>query len=86
MGVRAKDDFVPELFKIGQQAGFTKESFDECLARPEAPRRTSSPVATARGTETFGVNSTPTFFINGKRLAGGSLEDFEKALAPLLKG
>jgi protein-disulfide isomerase len=33
----------------------------------------------------FHVNSTPTFFINGKKLVGGSIEDFDKAIEPLLK-
>jgi protein-disulfide isomerase len=35
----------------------------------------------------FGVNSTPTFFVNGKRLAGAlSIEEMEKEFAPYLKG
>jgi protein-disulfide isomerase len=37
------------------------------------------------GAETLGVNSTPTFFINGKRVGGNqSLADLEKLLEPLL--
>jgi protein-disulfide isomerase len=32
-----------------------------------------------------GVNSTPTFFVNGKKLAGHEIEDFDKAIAPVLK-
>jgi protein-disulfide isomerase len=40
----------------------------------------------ARAAEKFGVNSTPSFFINGKRLNGASLADFEKALEPILQG
>ena len=36
--------------------------------------------------EKFGVNSTPTFFVNGKRLAGAlSIEEMEKEFAPYLK-
>lgn len=76
---------VPKLFEIARQAGFTQESFDKCLtddkllAQIEAVR--------ARANEKFGVNSTPTFFIQGKRLEGGSvLSDFDRALEPLLKG
>ena len=35
--------------------------------------------------DSFGVGSTPTFFINGKRMRRRRLEEFEKAFAPLLK-
>jgi protein-disulfide isomerase len=76
---------VPRLFEIAKQAGFTQDSFDKCLtddkllAQIEAVR--------TRASEKFGVNSTPTFFINGKRLEGGAtLAEFDKALEPLLKG
>jgi protein-disulfide isomerase len=37
--------------------------------------------------ETFGVGSTPTFFINGKVQRGGfGPEDFDKLIEPHLKG
>ncbi|MGI9475469.1 MAG: DsbA family protein, partial [Hyphomicrobiaceae bacterium] len=37
-----------------------------------------------RANEEFGVNSTPTFFINGKALVGPpSLEEFDAIIAPL---
>ena len=39
----------------------------------------------SRAADEFGVNSTPTFFINGKKLVGGSIEDFDKSIEPLLK-
>jgi protein-disulfide isomerase len=74
---------VPKLFELAKQAGFTEDSFNKCLtddkllSQIEASRK--------RAGEQFGVNSTPTFFINGKRLEGASLADFDKALEPLLK-
>ena len=35
------------------------------------------------GSEKFGVNSTPTFFINGKRFNGAmEISDLEKQIAP----
>jgi protein-disulfide isomerase len=35
----------------------------------------------------LGVNSTPTFFINGKKFSGGmTIEDIEKQITPYLKG
>lgn len=77
---------VPELFKLAQQAGFTQEKFDTCLN----DKKTLELIVAARdkaGKE-FGVNSTPTFFINGKRLKGRSdvIETFDQAIAPLLNG
>lgn len=79
-----RTDPKPELFKVAQQAGFTQESFDKCLTDQKL---LDDVVATrTRASDTFGVSSTPTFFINGKKLAGGgSFDDFEKAFAPILK-
>ena len=78
-----KENFVPELSKIARQAGFTEDSLRTCL-RDQALMDKILTVR-RRAADEFGVNSTPTFFINGKRLAGGSLEDFDKAIEPLLK-
>jgi protein-disulfide isomerase len=77
---------VPELFKIAQQAGFTQERFDTCLKDNATLDQMIS--ARQRASEEFGVNATPTFFINGKRLRGrsDSLEAFDQALAPFLGG
>lgn len=73
---------VAELYKVAKQAGFTQESFDKCIKDSTALGHIEA--IRARGTEKFGVEATPTFFINGKRLMGGSLSDFDKALAPIL--
>lgn len=78
-----RGDATPKLFDIAKQAGFTKDSFDKC--RSDKTLRQKIVAIRAKASEQFGVNSTPTFFINGKRLAGGgSVADFDKALAPLL--
>jgi protein-disulfide isomerase len=75
---------VPKLFEIAKQAGFTQESFDKCLT--DQKLLDSVTAVRTRATEKFGVNSTPSFFINGKRLEGaGTLADFDKAIEPLLK-
>ncbi len=79
-----KGNPVPKLFEIAKQAGFTQESFDKCLADQKLLEQITA--TRERGSKTFGVNSTPTFFINGKRLAEGpSLEAFEKAFETILK-
>jgi len=77
---------VPELFKIAQQAGFTQEKFDTCLKDNATLDKMIS--GRQKASEEFGVNATPTFFINGKRLRGRSdtIEAFDTALAPFLGG
>jgi protein-disulfide isomerase len=79
-----RGDPKPELFKFAKQAGFTQESFEKCLTDQKllddivAIRTTAS--------DKFGVNATPTFFINGKKLsAAPTLEEFDKAFASALK-
>ena len=75
---------VPELFKVAKQAGFTQESFDKCLTDQKLLEQVTS--IRSKASDKFGVNSTPTFFINGKRLQEApTVEAFDKALAPLLK-
>jgi protein-disulfide isomerase len=75
---------VPRLFEIAKQAGFTQESFDKCLTDQKLLEQISA--VRTRANEKFGVTSTPTFFINGKRLSGGSaIADFDQAIEPLLK-
>jgi protein-disulfide isomerase len=75
---------VPELFKVAKQAGFTQESFDKCLTDQKLLEQVTS--IRSKASDKFGVNSTPTFFINGKRLQDApTVESFDKALAPLLK-
>lgn len=75
---------VPRLFEIARQAGFTQASFDKCLSDQKLLE--SLEAGRKRASEVFVVDSTPTFFINGKRLRAGSLADFEKAIEPLIKG
>ena len=73
------------MLAIAKQAGFTQQSFEECLANQEI--LTGIEEGRTRASTKFGVNSTPTFFINGKIIRGGlSAEDLDKQLAPYLKG
>ncbi len=80
----AKGNPVPELFKVAKQAGFTQESFDKCLTDQKLLEQVTS--IRSKAADKFGVSSTPTFFINGKRLQDApTVEAFDKALTPLLK-
>lgn len=74
---------VPKLFDIAKQAGFTQESFDKCLTDQKLLDQITA--QRTRASDTFGVNATPTFFINGKRLQESpTMEGFDKVLEPLL--
>jgi protein-disulfide isomerase len=75
---------LPELFKFAKQAGFTQESFDKCLTDQKLLDDISA--IRSRAAETFGVGATPTFFINGKKMAAApTLEEFDKAFASAAK-
>ena len=71
------------LQKIAQLAGFTKESFDACL-KNEAVAKGIIAVRD-KAEKDFGVDSIPTFFINGELLKGEtSIDVFRKTIDPLL--
>jgi protein-disulfide isomerase len=73
------------LFAIAKQAGFTQQSFEACLTDMKLSQAIDDSARKANGK--FGVNSTPTFFINGQRMQGEmTLDNFDKVLEPLLKG
>lgn len=57
-----------KLLQIAKQAGFTKEKFDQCIGDKELFEKIVE--TRTRGHETFGIDSTPSFFVNGKRLTG----------------
>lgn len=78
-----KDNPVPALREIAKQAGFTQETFDACLKDDELLKKVMA--QRERAASVFGVNSTPTFFVNGTKLAGTTtIEDFSKVIDPLL--
>ncbi|MDX2259872.1 MAG: DsbA family protein [Hyphomicrobiaceae bacterium] len=74
---------VDAMFELAKQAGFTRESFETCLKDQALLDKILA--QRERAASVFGVNSTPTFFINGERLkGGGTLEDFTKIIDPIL--
>jgi protein-disulfide isomerase len=69
-----------KLLVIARQAGFSKEKFDQCLADKELFNKIVA--VRQRANEKFQVDSTPSFFVNGKRMKGDhQLKDFDEALA-----
>ena len=76
---------VPPLMAIAKQAGLTEESFNACLTNQKAWDAMES--VRQRAIKQFKVDSTPTFFGNGTRVAGAvSIEEFAKVIDPYLKG
>jgi protein-disulfide isomerase len=72
------------LLNIGKQAGLTEDTFNECLKNQQVLDGIED--VRQRGAQKLGVNSTPTFFINGKKFSGGmTIDDMEKQFAPYLK-
>ncbi|WP_082653520.1 DsbA family protein [Aureimonas sp. AU22] len=62
------DDAASRLLSIARMAGFTEESFRACLSNADLQAKV---VATKdRGANEFGVDSTPTFFIDGRKYRG----------------
>ena len=76
---------VPELLKIAKQAGFTEKTFNACLENNELLGKIAR--HRDKADKEFGVDATPSFFINGKRMRARNMtiEAFDKVLEPLLK-
>ena len=71
------------LLQIARLAGFTQESFEACLTNQKLLDDVNA-VRTKVANE-FGVQSTPTFIINGKRYPGNmSIELMSAIIDPLL--
>jgi protein-disulfide isomerase len=72
------------LKEIAKQAGFTEQSFESCLANQKI--LDSIQAVRDRASQKLGVNSTPTFFVNGKKINGDlPIEEFAKVIDPYLK-
>jgi protein-disulfide isomerase len=72
------------LLATVKQAGFTEDSFKQCLSNQKV--LDGIEWVRNRATEKFKVDSTPTFFINGQIQKGAaSFEEMEKLIAPFLK-
>lgn len=79
---RAENARIP-LENIARLAGFTQESFEACLTDQQLLNDVNT--VRQRGAEEFGVNATPTFFINGGKYTGAlSVEQMSAIIDPLL--
>jgi len=75
---------IPPLMAIAKQAGFTEKSFDECIANQKLLNGIED--VRQRAIKVFEVDSTPTFFVNGKRMVGAlTIDELAKTIDPMLK-
>ena len=56
------------LLQMSKMAGYSQEGFEACLTNQKLLDQVNATMK--RGAEEFGVNSTPTFLINGNRYSG----------------
>jgi len=71
------------LENIAKLAGFTQESFEACLTNQKLLDDINA--VRERASADFGVNATPTFFINGKKYSGAlSVEQMSAIFDALL--
>lgn len=76
------DDPVLAVYDLVKQTGFSEASFQACLQNNELY---AGIVAVQTKAQEYGVDSTPTFFVNGQRVPGAqTLEQMDAILAPLL--
>lgn len=75
---------LPVLRQIGAKYGVTGKAFDQCVTDPKGILRIQDNVDKYMKA---GINSTPTFVINGQTLDrhSGTISDFDEALQSLLK-
>lgn len=84
------EDLRGKLFALSQQVGLTRQAFNACVPESDKLSAQQQKLLTdirkdqERAQEGFGVSQTPTFFVNATKLAGSAIEDFDKAIEPLL--
>lgn len=72
-----------DIFKIAQQLGFTKETYDAALTNQDLFKGLEK--VRDQALNEFKLQGTPTFYVNGKMLTGEvTLEAFKAELDPLL--
>ena len=73
------------LTALVRQTGMSQEKFDACLQDKELYAKVNQ--VFEKASKQFRVDSTPTFFINGKKVSGAmSPAELDAQLEPLLKG
>jgi protein-disulfide isomerase len=73
------------LLKVAQSAGMTEDQFNKCVSDEAANKAIAARVERAQKEK--GINSTPTFFFNGKKVKEGemTMEELDAAVAAASK-
>ena len=75
-------DYREALARLAKLGGMSKEEFDACLKNTELENKIVE--GRLKATQELEVNSTPTFFVNGSKLADApTVEELEKLLSGL---
>ncbi len=72
------EDGKAKLLLIAKQAGFSEASFEKCLADKELFDKIVA--VRKKAHEEYDVDATPSFFVDGKRLPGIGIENFDAAI------
>jgi len=78
------DKPIEALLDLVKQSGMSQVDFETCLKNQELMDQVTQ--TRDRAAEKFNVDSTPTFFVNGRKMTGDlPIAEFDKVLEPLLK-
>ncbi len=76
------DKPIAPLLAMVKTVGFTQADFEKCLRDPDLYEQVSQ--SREHAAEAFNIDSTPTFFVNGRKLTGElTIVDFDHAIEPL---
>ncbi|HYX37703.1 MAG TPA: thioredoxin domain-containing protein [Oligoflexus sp.] len=68
-----------DLRKMAQSIGLNTETFDSCMNQPEGHEKSIN--ENIKSGQTLGVSGTPTYFVNGQRIAGAlPYEEFKRVI------
>ncbi len=72
------------LYRVGNGAGLSNQQIETCITDPQ---NIEAADARARAAQAAGVDTTPSFFVNGVKIAGTSMAELSRAIdAELAKG
>lgn len=73
------DKPIEPLLGLVKQVGFSQADFETCLKNQELYEQVSE--SRERAAEAFNIDSTPTFFVNGRKMTGElTVADFDKLI------
>lgn len=79
------DKPLEALANLLKQTGMSQASFETCINDQQLYDKVNQ--VRDRAAEKFGVDATPTFFVNGKKISGVLTPDaLDKLIEPMLKG